>query len=119
MLNLLSQRPCRNNTWLSTTGADADIFSNRISSAQALQLDDQRVALPALPGISGSLQRNANGNAKVWVLLICSMIFTFMYNDTASWWYEQHLKLLIYRIFYATRKCSNIFFFLVIVSITQ
>lgn len=64
-LNLLLQRPCRNNIWLSTTDADADAFFNRISSAQARRLDDQRVALPALPGISGNPERHVNVNAKV------------------------------------------------------
>lgn len=64
-LNFLLPRPCRNNIWLFTTGADADVFFNRIPSAQARRLNDQRVALPALPGISGSPERNVNGNEKV------------------------------------------------------
>lgn len=58
----LSLRHHRNNSWLSTTGADADAFFNIISSSQARRLDDQRVALPALPGISGNAE--SKGNSK-------------------------------------------------------
>lgn len=69
-LSLLWQWHCRDNIWLSTTGADADAFFNRISSAQARRLDDQRVALPALPGISGSAERKPNGNTMVWIVSV-------------------------------------------------
>lgn len=73
-LNFVSQRHFRNNIWLSITGADADAFFSRISSAQARRLDDQRVALPALPGISGSSE--SKGNTKVWICFYRSVTFT-------------------------------------------
>ncbi|KAF7654744.1 hypothetical protein LDENG_00065510 [Lucifuga dentata] len=44
------------------TGAEADEFFKIISSSQAWWLDDQRVALPALPGITGNTDRNENGS---------------------------------------------------------
>ncbi|KAM3598409.1 uncharacterized protein V6R79_017647 [Siganus canaliculatus] len=55
----MSLREHRNNSCLST-GADADAFFKIISSSQARRLDDQRVALPTLPGISGNTEKKEN-----------------------------------------------------------
>ncbi|XP_035812392.2 uncharacterized protein LOC111580740 isoform X2 [Amphiprion ocellaris] len=47
-----------------TTGGEADAFFKAIASSQARRLDDQRVALPGLPGISGNSERNRNSPNK-------------------------------------------------------
>lgn len=57
----LSLRCHRNNTSLSVTDADADAFFKIIASSRGGRQDDQRVALPTLPGKSGNSEKNENG----------------------------------------------------------
>ncbi|CAJ1075271.1 uncharacterized protein LOC120574510 isoform X1 [Xyrichtys novacula] len=45
------------------TGAEADTFFKIIASSQGRRLDDQRVALPNLPGIGGNANRQENGRS--------------------------------------------------------
>lgn len=49
------------NSLLFVTGAEADAFFEIISSSQAGRLDDQRVALPTLPGIRGNSEGKESG----------------------------------------------------------
>lgn len=64
----VSERSWKNNSWLSLTGADADAFFKIISSSHGRRLDDQRVALPKLPGIGGDTERKESGvNSKAGI----------------------------------------------------
>lgn len=65
-LSLLSLGCHTNDSSISTAGEEADDFFKIIASSQGRRLDDQRVALPTLPGISGSSdKKQTENNAKV------------------------------------------------------
>lgn len=92
----LPLRHHRNNSWLSTTGADADAFFNIISSSQARRLDDQRVALPALPGMSRNAESKGNGkNTKAGIPVSYR-------TNYCCYEYKEYSQMLLNLIFFLT-----------------
>lgn len=76
------------------TGADADAFFKIIASSQGRRLDDQRVSLPTLPGISGNSDRRENGRNSKAGIPVSHTTFTLLVLQTNKEYCQMLLNLL-------------------------
>ena len=90
-----------NNSRLYVTGADADAFFKIIASSQGRRLDDQRVSLPTLPGISGKSDRRENGRHSSAGIPVSHTAFKLLVLQTNKE-YRQMLLDLLPCYFYVT-----------------